>query len=147
MFAYRLRQLRLGKKLSQQYMADFLGITRQGYGKYEKEKKNGSQPDFDTLKKLADFFDVTIDYLISGDIEKKKDHLPELTDKNEKDIAKKLENILESMESDTALSFDGEPMDDETKELVRMAIESNLKLTKQLAKKKFTPKKYRDDQE
>lgn len=76
----------------------------------------------------------------------KKDNLPELTKKDEKDIAKKLENILESMETDTALSFDGEPMDEETKELVRAAIESNLQLTKKLAKKKFTPKKYRDEE-
>lgn len=77
--------------------------------------------------------------------EKEKNNLPQLTDKNEKDIAKKLESILDSMETDTALSFDGEPMDEETKELVRAAIESNLILTKQLAKKKFTPKKHRKE--
>lgn len=39
MFADRLKKLRLNKKLSQQYMADLLGITRQGYGKYENEEK------------------------------------------------------------------------------------------------------------
>lgn len=67
MFADRLKKLRIDKKLSQQQMADFLGISRQGYGKYEKnDDKNSSQPDFDTLKKLSDFFDVSIDYLITG---------------------------------------------------------------------------------
>lgn len=42
-------------------MADFLGITRQGYAKYE----NGqSEADHETLQKLADFFETTIDYLL-----------------------------------------------------------------------------------
>ncbi len=42
-------------------MADFLGITRQAYSKYE----NGqSEPDIETINKLADFFDVTTDYLL-----------------------------------------------------------------------------------
>lgn len=63
MFADRLKKLRLSKKLSQQYMADLLGITRQGYAKYEKTEK-GSQPDFETLQKLADFFETTTDYLL-----------------------------------------------------------------------------------
>jgi transcriptional regulator with XRE-family HTH domain len=146
MFAYRLRQLRLGKKLSQQYMADFLGITRQGYGKYEKEKKNGSQPDFDTLKKLADFFDVTIDYLISGDIEKKKDHLPELTDKNEKDIAKRMEGIKKDLKSADGLNFSGEPMSDEAIESLLEAMEYAVRQTQRI-NKKYIPKKHRKDED
>lgn len=35
MFSKRLKNLRINKKLSQQFMADYIGITRQGYGKYE----------------------------------------------------------------------------------------------------------------
>ncbi|WP_200886094.1 XRE family transcriptional regulator [Heyndrickxia ginsengihumi] len=85
---------------------------------------------------------------IAGYIEmdkKNENDLPELNAKDEKDIAKKMESILKEMDSGTALAFDGEPMDEETKELVRAAIESNLILTKQIAKKKFTPKKYRKE--
>ncbi|GAA0313565.1 helix-turn-helix transcriptional regulator [Bacillus carboniphilus] len=63
MFADRLKKLRLSHKLTQQDMADYLGISRQGYAKYEKEE---SQPDFDTLKKLSSKFDVSIDYLLTG---------------------------------------------------------------------------------
>jgi transcriptional regulator with XRE-family HTH domain len=69
---------------------------------------------------------------------------PPLSKKNELDIGKQLENILNKMDSNTALAYDGEPMDPETQELVRDAIESSLRLTKKIAKKKFTPKKYRD---
>jgi HTH-type transcriptional regulator, competence development regulator len=61
MFPKRLKALRLQKKLTHQDMADFLGITRQGYSKYE----NGqSQPDIETINKLAEFFNVTTDYLL-----------------------------------------------------------------------------------
>lgn len=73
-----------------------------------------------------------------------KNGLPSLNDKDDRDIGKQLEKILNNMKSNTALAFDGEPMDKDTQELVTQAIESSLKLAKQIAKKKFTPKKYRD---
>lgn len=63
MFSDRLKNLRLSKKMSQQEVADYLGITRQAYGKYE---KNDAQPDFESLKKLSILFDKSIDYLITG---------------------------------------------------------------------------------
>ncbi|MED4866146.1 helix-turn-helix domain-containing protein [Heyndrickxia faecalis] len=137
----RLKKLRDKRNLSQQQLADALNINRSTYARYELGQ---TQPDFDTLKKIASFYDVSIDYLIKGENPSAKSNLPELTEKDEKDIAKKMESILEEMDSDTALAFDGEPMDEETRELVRAAIESNLRLAKQIAKKKFTPKKYRD---
>ncbi|MFA1820597.1 helix-turn-helix domain-containing protein [Virgibacillus oceani] len=66
MISVRLKYLRKKRNLSQQYMADFLGITRQGYGKYEDGK---SEPDSKSIVKLADFFDVTTDYLLDHDTE------------------------------------------------------------------------------
>lgn len=39
--------------------------------------------------------------------------------------------------------FDGEPMDEETKELLRVSLENGVRIAKISAKKKFTPKKYR----
>ncbi|MDW0112244.1 helix-turn-helix transcriptional regulator [Sporosarcina saromensis] len=61
MFPDRLKRLRQNKKLSQQEMADFLGISRQGYGKYE---NGSSQPSFEMLEKLSIFFGVSTDYLL-----------------------------------------------------------------------------------
>ncbi|MDO6448990.1 helix-turn-helix transcriptional regulator [Oceanobacillus profundus] len=63
MFSKRLKKLRENKKMSQQEVADYLSITRQGYAKYEKAT---AQPDFDSLKKLSLLFKVSIDYLITG---------------------------------------------------------------------------------
>lgn len=138
-FAKRLRKLRMDKKkkdskYTQEYVANLINVARSTYTAYEAGTK---QPPMETVIKIADLFGVTTDYLLG------RSDSPEFTSKDERDIAKKLENILESMNSDTALSFNGEPMDEETQELVKEAIESNLRLTKKLAKAKFTPKKYR----
>lgn len=140
MIGERLKKLR-GKR-SQEEVAQQIGISRARLSHYENER---SEPDHEILKKIADFYKVTTDFLITGDSSQKKSKLPDLSSKDEKDIAKQLEKILDSMDSDTGLAFDGEPMDEETKDMVRTAIESNLRLTKQLAKKKFTPKKYRKE--
>lgn len=61
MLAKRLSMLRNKKKKTQQQLADFLGITRPAYTAYELGSR---QPDYDTLKKLADFFEVSTDYLL-----------------------------------------------------------------------------------
>lgn len=66
-----------------------------------------------------------------------------LSPKEERDIAKDLEKMLGSLESNEALAFDGEPLDDETKELIRISLENSMRLAKQLVKKKFTPEKYK----
>lgn len=67
-----------------------------------------------------------------------------LTEKDEADIAKRLEAMMNDLESDSALAFMGEPMDEEDRELLRLSLENALRMSKQMAKKKFTPKKYRD---
>lgn len=76
MFSKRLRYLRKEKKLSQQKIADYLGISRQGYGKYEDGR---SEPDHQTLVELATYFNVTIDYLLG------RTNNPEVSEENEKD--------------------------------------------------------------
>ncbi|MFF2482243.1 helix-turn-helix domain-containing protein [Paenibacillus sp. NPDC058071] len=59
----RLRELRIGRSLSQEAVARTIGITRSAYSHYE---INNRQPVYDTLLRLADFFNVTTDYIIDG---------------------------------------------------------------------------------
>ncbi|WP_342557800.1 helix-turn-helix transcriptional regulator [Lysinibacillus sp. FSL P4-0201] len=61
MLSIRLKALRTQQRKTQQEMADLLGITRQGYAKYE---NNLGEPDNSTLAKLADYFEVSTDYLL-----------------------------------------------------------------------------------
>lgn len=56
-----LKQLRTEKKLRQLDVAEFLGVSRTTYTQYE---TNVSEPDLDTIVRLADFFSVPTDYLI-----------------------------------------------------------------------------------
>ena len=57
----RLKILRAEKGLAQKDMASFLKIDRTTYVKYE---SGSSEPNFSTLSKLAEFFDVSVDYLL-----------------------------------------------------------------------------------
>ncbi len=56
-----LVQLRKAKNITQKEMADFLLTSQQTYSRYEKGTR---EPDIETLIKLADYFGVTVDYLL-----------------------------------------------------------------------------------
>ncbi|PFD35095.1 transcriptional regulator [Bacillus cereus] len=106
-------------------------------------KWSNQTPGIDKVQKVADYFKVSTDYLL-GRTEKK---YWELNEKDEKDIQKKLEEIIEDMSNADALAFSkgSEPMSEETKRLLLISLENSLRLGKEMAKKKFTPKKYRDE--
>lgn len=105
----------------------------------------GAKPQKLMMKKIADYFGVTADYLLTG--EQKETALPSLNQKDERDIEKRLQAMLGELEGEEAgsLMYSGEPLDEETRELLRISIKNQLELSKQLAKKKFTPKKYRKE--
>ena len=45
--------------------------------------------------------------------------------------------------NDSALMFDGEPLDDESRELLISSLENSIRMAKLINKRKYTPKKYR----
>lgn len=61
MFAKRLKQEREAKGLSQKELGMLLGVTNRAVGLWETGRR---VPDADTLMKLADIFDCTVDYLL-----------------------------------------------------------------------------------
>ena len=60
-FAQRLRDLRAREDLTQQELADNTHIARSTLAMYEYGKR---RPDFEILDKLADYFDVSFDYIL-----------------------------------------------------------------------------------
>jgi transcriptional regulator with XRE-family HTH domain len=139
----RIRSIRRQKDMSGTKVAEMLGISAQYYYDIEKGKRNLSA---EMAARLAEIFGVTTDYLLGRTDEPKSDRdlkLPELTEKDELDIAKDLQRIMDNLESREGLMYDGEPMDEETKELIKISLENSMRLAKRIAKKKFTPKKYR----
>lgn len=55
------KELRTANKLTQDDMANFLNISRSSVGMYEQGKR---EPSYEMMEKIADYFNVDIDYLI-----------------------------------------------------------------------------------
>ena len=96
------------------------------------------------MRKVADYFDVSVDSLLNTPETQKA---PTLNKKDERDIARRLEETLNLLESSDALMFDGEPLDQESMDLLKTSLQNQYTLAKKIAKQKFTPKKYRTDNE
>lgn len=92
------------------------------------------------IREIAIRFNVSMEYLMTG-----KERMIDLSLKDEKDIAKSLSDTLGKLDSQDGLMFDGEAIDDETRELLKISLENAMRTAKIAAKKKFTPKKYRVD--
>lgn len=67
----RLIELRKEKGLTQKNLADFLGIAPVSWQRFE---YGSSKPKLDNIIALADFFDVSIDYLVGRTDNPKVNH-------------------------------------------------------------------------
>lgn len=102
-----------------------------GIGRGTIYKWNKSAPNTENLVKVADYFNVSIDYLLG------RDH-----SSNEKDIAKIMDKMKKQLMNETDLLFDGEAMNPATIELLLQEIEQQERIIKAL-NKNYIPKKYR----
>ena len=133
-----IKEARKKAGLTQMELAKLTNLSRSYSGDIEKDRYN---PSLATLKAIANALNQPLDTILTdNDINNNE---PTLTSRDEKDIKKKLDEALASIDSE-ALMFDGEPveMDTETKELLKASLENSIRLAKTLAKKKYTPKKY-----
>ncbi len=63
-YSNRVRELRLAKSLSQEQLAEKIGLTKQAISQYERGERN---PSMTVLDALCDFFNVSSDYLLGKD--------------------------------------------------------------------------------
>ncbi len=61
--ADRLQSLRKSRGISQEVLADEIGVSRQAVSKWESEQ---SMPDLDKIILLSEYFEVTTDYILRG---------------------------------------------------------------------------------
>lgn len=120
--------------------ADEIGISRATVTNW---KKNGYSPRRNILEKIAQYFSVSVDTLLDQ-YSPETQKAPALNKRDERDIKEKMEEMLDLFNSDDALMFDGEPLDDETRQLLKDSYENQLRMTKALAKEKYTPNKYKN---
>lgn len=62
-FGNNLKDLRETRNVTQGQLAEYLQVSRPTIAGYETKSR---QPDFEKLEKLANYFHVSIDYLVSG---------------------------------------------------------------------------------
>lgn len=62
MLGERLKELRKKKNITQERLAEIIGIERSSIGKYE--GKQNIIPSVEVLNAIADFFDISTDYLL-----------------------------------------------------------------------------------
>lgn len=117
-----------------------LGLSKSLMTDLKSGRKKGITAE--TAQKIADYFSVSVDRVLNGPETKKA---PTLTKKDERDIASKLNEIMNDLENSGTLMFDGDPMSDEARESMRAAIKLGLEAAKLKNKERFTPKKYRKD--
>ena len=139
-FEENLKSLRERNNLSQIELSKKIGLSNVTLSQYEKGVR---KPDIQTLALIAQVFNVTTDYLLGNETPPK--FKPQLTDKDKKDIAKQVEDMLDGLDADNPISFqlDGNEIDDDTRELLRQSLQNALEFARLKAKEKFTPKKYR----
>lgn len=98
-------------------------------------------PRMDKVQMLADYFKIEKSDLL----ENKQSQRINLNKKDERDVMKRLEQTLDDLETgQDGLMFDGKIMDESTRELLRASLENSIRIAK-INAKKFTPKKYSND--
>lgn len=151
-FSDTIKQLRLSKNMNQEEFANALnsfaeksnGLYSSNFNKTNISKwENGkAEPRMDTIRLIASTFNISPNELMGLEVPKP---YYELNAKDERDIETKMRDIMMDLENNALFSKeDQSELSEETRELLRASIENSIRLAKQMAKKKFTPKKYRD---
>lgn len=130
-FGDRLKELRIERQLTQEQLAKIFNTGKASISHYESNKR---MPDANTIEKFAEFFDVSVDYLLGRtDIRNPEKELtpeekyPEITD-----VEKAMEIILEQ----PGLMLNGELLTDEDKIILANAIQMGLRTAEEMRKKR-----------
>lgn len=99
-------------------------------------------PKQEKMQKIADYFGVSLEYLMTGKETDKKNS--ELTSRDEKDIKDILSNTEQLLKQD-GLMFDGDPASPEAIDSILSAMKIGMEMAKKKNKEKYTPKKYKKD--
>lgn len=83
-----LKKLREDARVSQRILAENIGVSQQSINKYE---NHNIEPDIETLVRMADYFDTSVDYLIGHSSERRRQEPVRTFDLNERE-AELIEN-------------------------------------------------------
>lgn len=97
-FPQILKQLRTARGMTQDDLAGVLQVSRSTVAGYE---ARNNQPDYDKLVQIADYYDVTIDYLLSGEIKCTRDATARIM--SDKDLEQQLIEAFHPLPYETKL--------------------------------------------
>lgn len=130
MFSVRLKAMRKDLKETQDDIAKLLGVRRTTVGEYE---RGNIRPPMDKMKILADHFEVSVDYLMGNTNFQTAE---ERNEESPNDVSKAMKKILEDLQKNQhAMMFDGEVLDDESRELLISSLEQSLRMGKIMQKR------------
>lgn len=130
------------KKLCKIRGVTVTGVEKElGFARGSLCKVNTNKPSMEKVQKLADYFNVSIEYLMDGKENAKE---PQLTHKDEKDIKEILASTEQLLKQD-GLMFDGQPASPEAIDSILSAMQIGMEMAKKKNKEKYTPKKYKKD--
>ena len=155
-FSDRLKELRKDRRLTQKQLASKLFIDDTSISKYENDK---AMPENELLQKIADFFEVSVDYLLGRDTfnnlrtpsqknlfagpGKLVNLQSDLNKKEKIIIEKEAQQMIDNLDNADVVEFCGTPADEEDKEFLKMAYERFLSDVRVYNKMKYTPKQYK----
>ncbi|MGJ0845929.1 helix-turn-helix domain-containing protein [Tissierella praeacuta] len=123
-FSDRMRNLRKEKDVTLEELANILNTTKATLSRYE---NNLRVPNADFIQELAEFFNVSTDYLLGRtDIKNPEDKIKNLDKLAHKEI-NSVEDALEIIESQEGLMLKGEMLTDEDKLLLANALQLGMK--------------------
>lgn len=130
MFSVRLKAMRKERKETQEDIAKLLKVQRTTVGEYE---RGNIRPPMDKMKVLADHFEVSVDYLMGNTNFQTAE---ERNEESPNDVSKAMKKILEDLQKNQhAMMFDGEVLDDESRELLISSLEQSLRMGKIMQKR------------
>ena len=130
MFSVRLKAMRKERKETQEDIAKLLKVQRTTVGEYE---RGNIRPPMDKMKLLADHFEVSVDYLMGNTNFQTAE---ERNEESPNDVSKAMKKILEDLQKNQhAMMFDGEVLDDESRELLISSLEQSLRMGRIMQKR------------
>jgi XRE family transcriptional regulator len=152
-----LKLYREQHNLSMQALADLCGFSKAYINVLEKgvNPKTGKpiSPTMQTFEKIARGTKTDVDTLLKildGDQPitvnaPASDDLPDLTQKDEREIMHLMDEMKEKLMQEEGLMFDGQPASPESIQSILDAMQIGMEMAKKRNKAKYTPKKYRHE--
>ena len=142
----RIKERRLKLEMSYQDLSDATGISKSTLQRYETGYIK--KVPINQIEILAKALHTTPSYLMGWDNNATGSPSVTLTPRDERQIAADLEKMLADLDSKNAMAaMGGTVEDDEDRELLKASLQATMRLAKKIAKEKYTPKKYRHEEE